>query len=112
MVVHNRDVMRVAIEPTENQSPLLIDSNRVKADEVARQGLEPIARRPRQLVKLDGGIQYVQLPERRCANFARDPAELTNPSTMVQRFRGAIPERDDHSDSIPLSRYPCNRSAN
>jgi hypothetical protein len=65
MVVHDRDVVRIAVAPAKADSPLIVDSNAVLAGPIAAQLLQPIAGRDSKIVQDLAGVHQQQLPERR-----------------------------------------------
>ena len=57
MIVHDFDVLRVAVLPTETNSPLIIHSNAVLALAIAFQRFEAVSGRDSQLPKLRRSMQ-------------------------------------------------------
>lgn len=100
MIVDNRNVIGIAIAPSENQSPLPIDSNRVEAVQIPHQRLQVIARWTLELIELNRRVENVQLSERRVANLRRNSSESAGSTSVIQGFRGSVAKRSDHDPNF------------
>lgn len=107
MIVDDRNVICVAIAPSENQSPLPIDTNRMKSGQAPRESLKVIARRAPELIELNGRVEHVQLSERNIPDLCRDAAKSAGATTVIQGFRGGVAERSNHVLILMHSRHPC-----
>lgn len=58
MVVDDLDLPRLAIAPSEADTPLFVDANTVLSSAIAPQRLEPVAGRRPQIVKPACGLKY------------------------------------------------------
>jgi hypothetical protein len=63
MVVHNFHFISVSVPPHEAEAPLIVDTNAVLALAVPMQFFQAISRNARQLVKIRGSVQGLQLAE-------------------------------------------------
>lgn len=71
MVVGDFDFRRLAVIPTENQAPLLIDSHAPEAFQIARKGFQPVAGREPQIGQKIGGVKLPETQERPLLNLSR-----------------------------------------
>ncbi len=71
MVVGDFHIRRLAVIPTENQAPLLIDSHAPEAFEIAGKGFQPVAGRESQIGQKIGGVKLSETQERPFLNFSR-----------------------------------------
>src|SRR5437899_9216487 len=84
------------VVPPENDSPLLVNSNRVIAGKIAFKGLEPIPRRSTQVQQALRRVQILQLP---LSNLSQVRGETTGHAGLAieeQVLRKLSPERDYH----------------
>jgi hypothetical protein len=73
MVVHDLDIVRIAVAPAKADSPLIVDSNAVLAGPIAAKLLEPITGRDSKIVQDLAGVHQQQLPKRRALKPSRPP---------------------------------------
>jgi len=62
MVIHDFDVMSVALQPNKTNAPLLINANAVVTFAIALQGFESVPRQRRERSDIRRGIQHVKFP--------------------------------------------------
>ena len=74
MVVHDLDLVGVAVFPDKAYAPLVVDSNTVLPCPIVPQGLEPIARWEAQRVKARCRMQLRKFPPCRLMQCWRQPA--------------------------------------
>jgi hypothetical protein len=96
VIVDDRNLICVAIAPSEKQSPLPIDTNRMKSGQIPRESLEVIAWRAPELIEVNGSVAHVRLSERNIPNLRRNAAKSAGATTMIQGFRRRVAERSDH----------------
>lgn len=61
MVVDDLNVLSAAIRPGKADAVLIVDANAVLTASVAGQRLQPVSRERRQVAKLLGGVQLLEL---------------------------------------------------
>ena len=92
VVVHNFDVLCVAVFPHETDPILIIDPDAVLSPPITNQRLEVIARECAQILESLGCMQLNE--------FAlRDPSDAPKPTCRItpkESLSIAIPERPDH----------------
>jgi hypothetical protein len=76
MVIHDFDVIAMAVAPDEADPPLIVDANGVLSFSVAPQGLQLIAGRRGQDAQLGRGMQLQQLPQRNALEGSEAPGVL------------------------------------
>ena len=92
MVVHNGDLRRTIGGPLEDNSPLVIDSNRVPTSASPAEWLEAVARWDRHVFNLLGGIKSSELV-RGNSGYLREAAILLR----AEKFFGiAIRKGENH----------------
>jgi len=64
VVVAELDVVRMTVDETEADAPLVIDRNGVLPDAVSLERMEPISRRHAQVRDLERRVDGFELPER------------------------------------------------
>lgn len=57
MIIYYLDIMRISINPSETDAPLLVDPNAVLALSITLQGFELVSRRNSQIVQPNRGVQ-------------------------------------------------------
>src|SRR5437016_13296847 len=97
VIVDDLDIFRAGVRPPEYDPPLVVDSYRMLASQVAFKRLQPVSWWHRQIVQNDGIVYLDQLP-------ARDLRErlgkaLANLSFSKNRFRKPSLEASNHSRS-------------
>jgi len=96
MVVNNLDFAGIPSTPAKYNSPLIIDSNRVKALSISLQGLEPVAWWGPKVPQLRRLVQILQFPSSRPMQVGRKRPGCFRPSVIEQIFGQRVPERFDH----------------
>jgi hypothetical protein len=97
MVIGNPDLMRFRGVPAENNPPLIVDADAVKAPKIATQRLKAITWRNTQILEHLGGVEHVQLHQR-CLHDSRwKPPDPVASTTMEESFRRTISEGYDHA---------------
>ena len=81
MVINDPDLMRVTVEPLEDDSPLVVDSDGVELSQGTSKLLQAIGRRDAQIIEPRCRIDSFQFPLR----LARDPRELPHLLVVEQR---------------------------
>jgi hypothetical protein len=61
VVIHDHDVIGIAMQPAKANAPLFIDTNAVLAATIARQRLESVSRRDPKLVEQDRSMDHPEL---------------------------------------------------
>jgi hypothetical protein len=97
MVIDNPYLMRFRGLPAENNPPLIVEADAVKAPKIATQSLKAITWRRTQILKHLGGVEHVQL-HKRCLHDIRwkSPYPVAS-NTMEEICRRTISEGDDHA---------------
>ena len=92
MIVHDLDVVRIAVSPHETKTPLIVDSDAVLPLSLAMQDLQTVAGGSRQVPQLGSAIQLAQLS---AGNPFHGPKAATRlPSMESPGFRTT--ERPNH----------------
>ena len=73
MVVHNLNVMRIAVAPRETDAPPVVDSNAVEARAVALQQFKLVSRRRAKILQPPCLMQVQKLPPRRALDGLKSP---------------------------------------
>jgi hypothetical protein len=73
VIVHELNGVRVAVDPPETDTPLVIDPNAVLPGSIAAQLLQSIAGRRPQVVESDGRIDVPELAQHRSTERRRKP---------------------------------------
>jgi len=92
MVIDDFDRLRALFAPHETNSPLIIDPDAVLASAVRRQGFQPVARYPRQVVQGRRGLETCQTSSRLILKRPESP----NGDAPAQVFSVAAPKGTDH----------------
>ena len=71
MVIDNLDFVGIPSTPSKYDSPLIVDSNRMKAPPISLQTLEPVARRGPKIPQVRGLVQILQFPSGRTMQIGR-----------------------------------------
>jgi hypothetical protein len=64
--------------PDKTESPLIVDTHAVLTGSVAFQRFKPVPRRNTEIVKVNGGLELIELAERHRLNVAPVPAPSRN----------------------------------
>jgi hypothetical protein len=83
VIVNDLDLVRIAILPTEADSPLVIDADAVLARAITAELLEAIPRRHPEILQLLGGINHDQLPEHHPDQFGGKAADTLTPEQSL-----------------------------
>jgi hypothetical protein len=75
MVVHDLDVKRIAVLPSEADAPLIIDANTVLSSALPAQLLESVPWRDAQIIERLGGVDDDQLAQHGALELARISAD-------------------------------------
>jgi hypothetical protein len=97
MVIDNSYFMRFRGVPAENNTPLIVDADAVKASKIATQRFKAITWRRTQILKYLGGIEHVQLHQRCLYDVHGKPPDPVTSNTMEEIFRRTISEGYDHA---------------
>ena len=81
MVIHDLNVMRIAVAPGEADAPLVIDSNAVRARTVAFQQFKLISKGHAKILQPQYPMQVQKLPPR----WPFDGLESPNPVVFKER---------------------------
>lgn len=96
MIVHDLDIVRVAVAPAEADPPLVVDANAVLAAPIALERFQPVARWHSQVIEALGGVELHEFPK-------HDPLELRRESaaghTCEETLGLAIDEAPDHPEA-------------
>src|SRR5436853_7724016 len=63
MVIDDVDFRRSRVGPSEDDTPLVVNTNTMKSSQIMLQGFQPISRRRPQVVELMGIVEHVELPQ-------------------------------------------------
>src|SRR5262245_59812195 len=94
MTIHDLDLVRSLITPAEYDPPLIVNSDRMLASQVASQGFQSIARRRHKITKRCGIVQLHQLSAGDFGSTRRKP--LGNASLVENQRRERASEALDH----------------
>ena len=93
MVIGNFDFGFVAIFPSKNDPPLLIDPDTPETSQITSESFQSITRWNREILQLTSLIEHAQLPPRPVLNVARKLARALAP---VDSFSFGVAEALDH----------------
>jgi hypothetical protein len=93
VIVHDLNVVGVAVPPAEANAPLIVDANAMVASAIAFELFEPIVRWHAEILELLGGVDEAQLAEHDPVKLGREPA---HGFALEQTFGVAIAEALDH----------------
>jgi len=93
VVVDDSDAGGVSFGPAEHDAPLVIHANRVKATQVAPQGLQPVPRRHTD-IDARGRIDDQELAERGTLDLGR---QALDPFPAEEVLGAAISEAGNHA---------------
>jgi hypothetical protein len=94
MVVHNLNVVRVAVAPDEAQPPLIVDADAVLSDAIACQRLQPIAGRLTEIFQVGRRRQRAQFAAGHLGQIAR---KALRHAVGPYRRRALVCEGPDHT---------------
>jgi len=111
MIVTQRDVGRTFIRPFEDNPPLVINTNAIKARQITLQQFQPISGRCPQIIRLMGIVQNVKFTENHMFqpgwNFSRPVCIAPVKQIGCDRIIKADYHRYSLQKIIPFSRLPC-----
>ena len=84
MVVRDLDVHSVPVQPSEADTPLIVDPNAHLACPIPFQGFEPIAGRIAQVVNRPRSIQLAQFAKRSFLNVPRGTYGSSDPARFAR----------------------------
>ena len=94
MIIHDLDFFRPAVTPPKYDSPLVVYSDRMLADEISAQRFEAISRRCHEVTKHCGVIQLHQFSTGDLCNIRRKP--LWDASLLEYQRSERAAEASDH----------------
>ena len=94
MVIDDFHIVRIAVLPTETDTPLIVDPDAVLAVPIAGEVLQPITGQPRQVTQGGGAVELIELPYGGPGNGLKAPAEppledLLGPSATATQRNGS-----------------------
>ena len=92
MIVHNLDILSIAIAPDKADSPLVIDADAVLALAITRELFKAIAGRNAQILQRLRVVQHGEL----ASGDSFDALETRKPQAVENRFRVPASERPYH----------------
>ena len=81
MIIHNLDVMRIAVMPCEADAPPVIDSNAIRPSAAALQPFKAVSRRHAKILQPQCPMQVQKLPARRPLDGLKSP----HPAVLKER---------------------------
>ena len=94
MVVHDFDVIRIAIAPDEAEPPLVVDPDAVLSDPIVRESLQVIARWLPEILEPD---RRGQRPKLATSHLGQIAWKALRPAIRPDRRRPFVGERPDHN---------------
>jgi hypothetical protein len=95
VIVHDLHIVGVPVVPDRGRCGAIVNSNAVLTTPVARERLEPVTGKRRQVAEFSSRVQLLQFPLSDSAPPAPSAAELTG----EQRLGFGILERPNHLNS-------------
>jgi hypothetical protein len=71
VLVDDLDVMRVSLDPTEANPPLIVDSNTILTHEITSRAFQPIGRRDPKILDQPRLVQHPQFAQRGVLDLGR-----------------------------------------
>ena len=93
MVINDLNLMGVTLDPLEDHTPLIVDSNRVEPFQISVQLLEPVRWRRQQIIETGCSINHGKFS----LGWPRYSLELPNEKVIEQVLSTPITERFDHA---------------
>ena len=93
VVIHDLNVMRIAVAPGEADTPLVIDPNAIRSGAAALQQFKLVSRRHAKVLQPRSPMQVQELPP--CGPL--DRLKSPNPVVLKQRRGIRTPERPDQT---------------
>jgi hypothetical protein len=82
VIISDVDSDRTGIRPSENQTPLIVDSHAVPTHSVPFESFKAVARRRGEIVQLFGIMQHIELPGSDL--FDTDPSDTLPHSALFE----------------------------
>jgi hypothetical protein len=83
MIIHNFNIIGLAIMPPETDAPLFVDTDAMLTDAISFKGFEPVSSNGCQIVKVRRRVKPAQPFLRSSLNALKPPAA----EAVMQRFR-------------------------
>lgn len=96
MIVDYTNLGRMASLPAKYNSPLIVDSDRMKPPPFSFERFKSIAGRNTQIAEIRGVMQIKQLTSRRAPQLRRKSSRFSRPSIEEQILGESIAETFDH----------------
>ena len=93
MVIHDLDIVRIAVRPTKADAPLIVDPDAVLSRPIALEPLEPIPGWHPKVIERFSGIDNHQLAQHRAQELGRVAAE---PFPAEEALSVPVAEALDH----------------
>jgi hypothetical protein len=93
VVIHDLNVMRIAVLLGKADAPLVIDPNTIRPRAFPFQQFQMVSRRDAQILQPQRPIQVQKLPPRRAFDGLKSP----NPAVLKERLGVSAPERPDQT---------------
>ena len=106
VVVENSNIKGVASNPSEHQSPLVVDADRPMTTKVALQLLEAVPRRNSEVDELIRGVEEIKLSQRGVDQIRRKSRGTR--AGVVEPLSVAVAEGGDHMLGIRVARQSGN----
>src|SRR5205085_7367805 len=94
MIIHDLDLLRPLIAPSEYDPPLIVYSDRMLASEVPSQSFQSVARRRHEITEHCGVVKLHQFSAGDPGHVRRKP--LRNASLLENQRGERAPEASDH----------------
>lgn len=102
MIVGNADVEGVAIDPAEDDAPLLVDADAVVSRQLAPQGLKAVSRGYSKIVQTHGSVDQLELAQSTPTQIGWDPARASRVLAGREVLRSAVPKAPNHCNYVTL----------
>ena len=94
MVIIDLNVFRTCIAPAEDDSPLVIDPDRVLASKIAAEGFEPVTRHDAQITERLRDVERSQLAARHLDQVSRKSFRTDAVEHWLGRFTSEASDHD------------------
>jgi len=105
MIVHNFNVMRIAIPETKTDSPLLVDADTPLTTAISRQPLQPVARWRTQIGNIRRRVKHLQLS----FGLRLNRPEPARTFPRKQQLRVPAGKRANHEGTLKRHIFNVNR---